>query len=88
MKNLKKFTKVWLMNTSRAAQIQLLTSWSGILFIFGKTLSFLVFFIFLFTVLSSSWIPGGTMSSMIVRKALKYTSGEYDKAPAMGRQVA
>lgn len=40
--------------TSREAQTQLLTSWAGILFITGKIVRFLLFFIFLFSVLSSS----------------------------------
>ena len=37
----------------RAAQSQLLTSWAGILFLLGKIVRFLLFFIFLFTVLDS-----------------------------------
>lgn len=47
-----KFIKIWLMVSSRAAQSQLLTNWAGLLFILGKTVRFLMFFIFLFSVLS------------------------------------
>ncbi|MCX6724732.1 MAG: ABC-2 family transporter protein [Candidatus Shapirobacteria bacterium] len=50
----KKITKIWLMYTSRAAQSALLTTWAGVLFIIGKIVRFLLFFIFLFAVLSAS----------------------------------
>ena len=50
----KKIIKIWLMYTSRAAQSALLTTWAGILFIIGKIVRFLLFFIFLFAVLSAS----------------------------------
>ncbi len=50
----KKITKIWLMYTSRAAQSALLTTWAGILFIIGKIVRFLLFFIFLFAVLSAA----------------------------------
>ena len=46
--------KVWLMVSLRAAQSQLLTSWAGILFLIGKVVRFLLFFIFLFAVLGSA----------------------------------
>lgn len=46
--------KIWLMYASRAAQSQLLTSWSGILFLIGKLVRFFLYFIFLFTVMSST----------------------------------
>ncbi len=49
-----KLLKVWLLTSSRAAQDQLLTGWSGILFLVGKFIRFFLFFIFLFTVLSES----------------------------------
>lgn len=49
-----RLTKIWLMMTSRAAQTQLLTNWAGVLFIIGKVVRFLLFFIFLFAVLSSA----------------------------------
>lgn len=53
IKNLK-LIKVWLMVASRAAQTQLLTGWGGILFLLGKIVRFLLFFVFLFAVLSSA----------------------------------
>jgi len=48
-----KLIKIWLMFTSRAAQSALLTTWAGILFIIGKIVRFLLFFVFLFAVLST-----------------------------------
>lgn len=53
-KRLIKILKIWLIISSRAAQSQLLTNWSGILFILGKMVRFFLFFIFLFAVLSSA----------------------------------
>lgn len=50
----KRLVKIWLMYASRAAQSQLLTSWSGILFLIGKLVRFFLFFIFIFTVMSST----------------------------------
>lgn len=49
-----RLAKVWLMLASRAAQAQLLTNWASILFIIGKVARFLLFFVFLFAVLSSA----------------------------------
>ncbi len=46
--------KIWLMFTSRAAQSALLNTWAGILFILGKIVRFLLFFAFLFAVLSAT----------------------------------
>ena len=48
-----KLIKIWLMFTSRAAQSALLTTWAGVLFIIGKIVRFLLFFVFLFVVLST-----------------------------------
>lgn len=47
-----KIVKIWLMVASRAAQSQLLSNWAGFLFIAGKIVRFLMFFVFLFSVLS------------------------------------
>jgi len=41
------------MYTSRALQSDLLTTWAGVLFIIGKIVRFLLFFIFLFVILSA-----------------------------------
>jgi len=49
-----KLTRVWVMVSLRAAQSQLLTSWAVILFLIGKIVRFLLFFIFLFAVLGSA----------------------------------
>jgi len=49
-----RLTRVWLMFASRAAQAQLLNHWGGLLFLLGKVIRFLLFFVFLFTVLSST----------------------------------
>jgi len=50
----KKLVKIWLMYTSRALQSDLLTKWAGLLFIFGKIVRFLLFFVFLFVILSAA----------------------------------
>lgn len=49
-----KFIKVWLLSAKMAAQDQLTTSWGGYLFIFGKIVNFFFYFLFIFSVLSSS----------------------------------
>jgi len=54
MEDNRKLVKIWLMFASRAAQAQLLNHWGGFLFLLGKIVRFLLFFIFLFTVLSSA----------------------------------
>ncbi|PJC28240.1 hypothetical protein CO054_01205 [Candidatus Shapirobacteria bacterium CG_4_9_14_0_2_um_filter_39_11] len=46
--------KIWLMFASRAAQSQFLTLLAGVLFLIGKIVRFLLFFVFLFAILSSS----------------------------------
>ncbi|MCJ7829481.1 ABC transporter permease, partial [Patescibacteria group bacterium] len=43
-----------LMYTSRALQSDLLTTWAGVLFIIGKIVRFLLFFVFLFAILSAA----------------------------------
>lgn len=52
--NFKKLIKIWFMIAIRAALIWFLGTWSGVVFIFGKIARFLLFFIFLFVVLSAS----------------------------------
>ena len=39
-------TKIWLMFSSRAAQAQLLTHWGSFLFLIGKVVRFLLFFVY------------------------------------------
>jgi len=54
IREITKLTKIWFMVSSRAAQSQLLTNWAGILFLIGKIIRFLLFFVFLFAVLGSA----------------------------------
>lgn len=61
-----KLIKIWLMFTSRATQAQLLTSWGGILFIIGKVVRFLLFFVFLFSVLSSAETLAGYNREQVI----------------------
>ena len=64
--DLRRFVKVWLMVSSRAAQDQLLTSWSGLLFLLGKIVRFILFFIFLFSVLSAAGTLAGLSKEQVV----------------------
>jgi len=52
--NLKKLIKIWLLIASRVAQVQIMTGWGGLAFLFGKIVRFLFFFVFIFSVLSRS----------------------------------
>lgn len=61
-----RLVKIWLMFTSRAAQTALLTTWAGILFIIGKIVRFLLFFVFLFMVLSSAKTMAGYNREQVV----------------------
>jgi len=54
MKRLRFFIKIWVLMAKIAAQSQLTTNSGAILFIIGKIVRFLLFFIFLFSVLSQS----------------------------------
>ena len=58
--------KIWLMVSSRATQAQLLTNWSGLLFTLGKIARFLLFYVFLFTVLSSAQILAGYKREQVI----------------------
>lgn len=64
--NLKKLIKVWLMLASRAAQSQLLTNWSGVLFILGKVVRFFLLFIFLFAVLKGTQGLAGYSTGQVI----------------------
>jgi ABC-2 type transport system permease protein len=61
-----RLVKIWLMISSRAAQAQLLTNWAGLLFIVGKVIRFLMFFIFLFVVLSSTKTLAGYNREQVI----------------------
>lgn len=54
MLNLKRILKVWFLVSGMAAQSQLLTNRSGLLFITGKIVRFVLYFIFLFGVIKSA----------------------------------
>lgn len=58
--------KIWLMVASRAAQVQLLTNWAGILFLIGKIARFLLFFVFLFAILGSAQTLAGYSREQVI----------------------
>ena len=58
--------KIWLMVASRAAQTQLLTGWGGIIFLLGKIVRFLLFFVFLFAVLGSAQTLAGYSREQVI----------------------
>jgi ABC-2 type transport system permease protein len=51
---MKRLFKVWLIQSKNAAQTQLLTSKGGMIFLIGKVFRFLLYFVFLFSVLSGA----------------------------------
>ena len=63
---MKRLVKVWLKISAMAAQSQLLTNWSGILFIIGKIVRFLLFFVFLFRVISSAGTLAGYSCQQVI----------------------
>jgi len=58
--------KVWLKVSLMSAQTQFLTNWAGLLFLVGKVVRFLLFFVFLFTVLSSSGTLAGYNREQVI----------------------
>jgi len=69
----KKLIKIWLMYTSRAAQSAFLNTGAAILFIFGKIVRFLLFFIFLFAVLSATKNLAGYNREQVIFFFLVFT---------------
>lgn len=63
---LKRLVKIWLMMASRATQSQLLTRAASILFLVGKIIRFLMFFVFLFAVLGSAKTLAGYSREQVV----------------------
>ena len=61
-----KLLRVWLRISFLAAQSQLLTNWSGVLFIIGKIVRFIIFFIFLFSVLSGVKVLAGYSREQVI----------------------
>lgn len=58
--------KIWLMYAWRSAQTQILTRWGGYLFLIGKIVRFLFFFVFLLTVLSSTKTLAGYTREQVI----------------------
>lgn len=54
IKEIKKLIKVWLLVTSRVAQSQMLTSWGSLAFLVGKIVRFLLFFVFIFSIVNAT----------------------------------
>ena len=69
----KKIIKIWLMYTSRAAQSAFLNTWAAILFIIGKIVRFILFFIFLFVVLSAAKNLAGYNREQVIFFFLVFT---------------
>jgi len=63
---MKHLVKVWLMMAKSAAQSQLLTSFGGLIFIIGKVVRFLLYFIFLFSVISQAGKLAGYSASQAI----------------------
>ena len=61
-----KLVRVWLMMASRGAQSQLLTRIAGVLFLCGKIIRFLIFFVFLFAVLDSAKTLAGYSKDQVI----------------------
>ena len=66
LKRFWKLVKVWLMIASRVAQTQLLTSWGGYLFLAGKIIRFLLYFVVLFSVLSKAVFLAGYQREQVI----------------------
>ena len=64
--NFKKFVRVWLLMAKMAAQDQLTSNWGGFIFLIGKIVRFFFFFLFLFSVLSSSKTLAGYSREQVV----------------------
>jgi len=62
----KKLIKIWLMYTLNALQSDLLTTWAGVLFIIGKIVRFLLFFVFLFAILSAAKTLAGYNREQVI----------------------
>lgn len=73
MSNLKRLLRVWFILASREAQIQLLTSWSGVLFVIGKIIRFLLYFTFLFSVTRAARNLAGYDLDQVILFFLVYT---------------
>lgn len=61
-----KTIKVWLRISFMAAQSQLTTFWAGLLFVTGKILRFLLFFVFLFSVLAKTKTLAGYSQEQVI----------------------
>ena len=61
-----KLFRIWLKVALMSAQTQLLTNWATYLFILGKIVRFLLFFIFLFSVLSANKTLAGFSREQVI----------------------
>lgn len=64
--SLRKLFRIWLLMAKMAAQDQLTTNWGGFLFLIGKIFRFLFFFLFLFSVFSSSLSLAGFSREQVI----------------------
>lgn len=69
----KKYLKVWWRISLMAAQTQLLTNWAGVLFLIGKIVRFLLYFVFLFSIFSSVKSMAGYNQNQIIAFFLVFT---------------
>ena len=70
---MKRLLKIWFRIASRVAQAQLISNWSGFLFLFGKVVRFLLMFAFLFSVLSQSKSLAGYGQNQVILFFLVFT---------------
>jgi len=61
-----KLLKIWLMVSSRAAQSQLINPYSALIFVLGKLIRFVLFFVFLFKILSTSGSLAGHGPEVVI----------------------
>ena len=63
---MKRLIKIWLIQARNAAQTQLLTTKGGVLFLIGKISRFLLYFVFLFSVLSGAGGLAGFTTPQVI----------------------
>ena len=66
MKDLKRYINVWWKIAGAVAQEQLLTSWGGVAFLIGKLARFILFFVFIASILSQSGELAGYTEVQVV----------------------
>jgi ABC-2 type transport system permease protein len=63
---IRKLFRVWLLSTRNVALSQMTTSYAALFFILGKIVRFLLFFVFIFVVVSSTNFLAGYNSSQVI----------------------